>query len=75
MLWGMGALTELSAMHITRETILDADHATVSFRAPGTHDEENVKLTRTPAGWAVVISSGAISKLEKKLAAAGADSP
>lgn len=70
-LWLTGAVVDMTALHVTGESITDAEHALVTFRAPPKDDEEKVKLKLTPNGWRVVVSTAAIDKLEQKLRPAG----
>lgn len=71
-LWLTGAVVDMIAVHVTGETIVEADQARVTFRAPPKDDEEEVKFKFTPNGWRAVVSTAAIDKLEKKLRPTGA---
>lgn len=62
-------VAKVSALQITGETYVSPDQAVVTFRAPGMSDDERTKLKLAPSGWKVVVSSGAIAKLEKEIRA------
>jgi hypothetical protein len=68
-LWITGAATELSALRITSERFDHSNSAVVTFRGPQFTTDEKVNLKLTPEGWKIVVGSGMIANLEKKLAA------
>jgi hypothetical protein len=68
-LWVTGALTELPALQITGQRFEDAEEAVVTFRAPQFERDEKVNLKLTRDGWKIVVGTGMIGNLEKKLGA------
>lgn len=66
-LWVTGVITDVSAMQVTGESFTDSEHATVTFCIPSQSEAEKVKLKLGKSGWKVVLPSGAMEKLEKKL--------
>lgn len=67
MLWVTGALTELPALEITEQRFESADSAVVSFSAPQFARGEKLNVKLTPEGWKIVVGTGIIGNLEKKL--------
>jgi hypothetical protein len=68
-LWLTGAATEMSALQITSERLESPDSAVVTFRGSQFTSDEKVKLKLTPEGWKIIVGSGMIGTLEKKLQA------
>jgi hypothetical protein len=62
-----GALTDLPALQITGQTFENPELAVVTFRAPQFQRDEKLNLKLTPEGWKVIIGTGLIASLEKKL--------
>jgi hypothetical protein len=63
-LWIASTLTDITALQVTGETHLDAEHAVVTFRVPGMVDDEKVKLNFTPVGWKVLLPENIATRVQ-----------
>ncbi len=66
-LWFTRLFTEMAALQIVGETIVDADEAVVRLRLGNHGDEEKLAIRLTPEGWKVLVPGAAVDHLKKKL--------
>lgn len=66
-LWATSAMTETPALRILSENQTSVDDAVITLGTPKENQTENLKLRLTREGWAVIMPSDMIKKLEKKM--------